>query len=53
MDETTEIQQDLFGLTPKPMFLLVNHSLGKRIKSPTNEEMRVEMSLGRAGCDGF
>lgn len=53
MDETTEIQQDLFGLTPKPMFLLVNHSLGKKIKSPTNGEVRVELSLGRTGCDRF
>lgn len=41
MDETNETQrgtgpQALFGLTPKPMVFLINHSLGEKIKSPSD-----------------
>lgn len=58
MDERTEIQgetcsQDLFSLTPKPMFFIGSHIPGKRMKLPTNWEAcedlirveRVELDL--------
>ena len=65
MDETTEIQggtgsQHLFGLTPKLMFFLVNHTQGKTIKSPTDWEVlenlikvkRVELNLEEQDVTG-